>query len=375
MKILIIDLSGKVPLYDQALCNALIKEENIEFASPYNHSLRFEKNGKFIRLYHIPTKLRNTALKRLKPVEGLINYIYILFLLLFKHYDVVHLQWLPFLEYVGIEKYFLKLFRLFSKRTKFILTQHNLYPHNSSDIKKKKYYDRMQDVKEYFSHFVVHTESSKYAFCKEFNIEFEKVSVVFHGIFEPDKIPDRKSPIKPIRFLLFGGQTKYKGTDIVVDAIALLPDNIKKNIHVIIAGRTDEKLLNEKKELADQLKIEWINCFISDEELNQLIADSDALLLPYRAISQSGVLLLSLSFKKHIIASNLPSFRETLDGYPEECFVDIDSPNSLAKAILLFVEGKVDLNKEIVANEILIDKYSWKNSAHKTIELYYSLFH
>ena len=374
MKILLIDPSGKVPLYDQALCNALIYEADIEFASPYNKDNEFCNNSKFVCLFQIPIKWKNTALIRLKPVVGLINYIYISFLLLFKHYDVVHFQWLPFLEYIGIEKYFLKLFHLISPKTKFILTQHNLYPHNSSELKKKKYHERMQNVKAYFSHFIVHTKSSKYEFCEEYDIGYEKVSVVYHGIFEPKNLPDRKSPLSPVRFLIFGVQSKYKGTDIVVDAIDLLPNMIRKEIHVTIAGKTDGYLFNEKKDVAKQLGIEWINRFISDEELNQLIIDSDVIMLPYRSISQSGVLLLSLSFKKHIIASDLQSFRETLEGYPEECFVNVGSANSLAEAIVKFVEGRVDVDKELVANRILIDKYSWKSSAKKTNEVYCSLF-
>ena len=373
MKILVIDPSGKVPQYDNALCNALAKEADIEFASPYNHRREYNVNFKFIRMAHIPDIWRSKSLKIWKSIEVLVNYLYISFLLLFKHYDVVHLQWLPFLEYVGIEKYFLKLFHLFSPKTNFVLTQHNLYPHNSSNSKKEKYYNRMQEIKRYFSHFIVHTESSKDAFCKEYGIDNKKVSVVSHGLFEPQTMPNRKTPSNPIRLLIFGNQTKYKGTDILIDAIALLPEDIRKKIHLTIAGQTDTELYAAKKVLAGHLGIEWIAHFLSNEELNQLIVDADILLLPYRAISQSGVLLLSLSFKKHLIVSDLPSFVETLEGYPDECFVKVGSADSLAKAITLYVDGKVDLEKERAVNQLLLEKYSWKRSAQKNIELYYSL--
>lgn len=63
---------------------------------------------------------------------------------------------------------------------------------------------------------------------------------------------------------------------------------------------------------------QWMPYFVAEQKLDYEINESDVIILPYRSISQSGVLLLSLYFKKPIITSDLPSFKETLKGYRDE---------------------------------------------------------
>lgn len=102
--------------------------------------------------------------------------------------------------------------------------------------------------------------------------------------------------------------------------------------------------------------------------------DSDVLVFPYRNISQSGALLLALAFGKPMIVSKLSSFIETLDGFPEEAFIDVDSVESLKNAIIVHVDKKQTVfSQEINIISELQNKYSWNNSAKKTIRLYNSL--
>ena len=99
--------------------------------------------------------------------------------------------------------------------------------------------------------------------------------------------------------------------------------------------------------------------------------DSDVLVFPYRNISQSGALLLALAFGKLMIVSKLPSFIETLEGFPEDSFVDVNSVESLQKAIISHIDKEDTAYKQIIS--FLQQKYSWENSAKKAIELYNSL--
>ena len=371
MKVLVIDPSGKIPLYDNSLCNALSNEDlELTFLSPFNQSEIFDVNYKFKKLVKVPECWIPAINKILKPIQGIINYLYVIGIIGKTRYDIIHFQWLPFLEYISIEKWFLSLYRIISPRTKFVLTQHNLYPHNSSQKAKLLYNKRVQKVKYKFDQFILHTESSKKAFCEEFQIEERKVAVIYHGVFLPNTMPIRKSALTPPQILMFGIQSFYKGTDILVDAIDLLPEDIRSKILVTIAGGTDMQLLTEKLPLAEKNGITWIPRYIEDDELNQLIADSDVLVLPYRSISQSGVLLQSLPYRKHLLVSDLPSFRETLKGYPEECFFSVGSAESLANSISNYINGKVDFQKEELANQHLIELYSWSMSSKKTMELY-----
>lgn len=373
MKVFVVDISGKVPYYDHFLSAALDQENpyNIILATPFKQGIYLPKYKvkRLLRFVHRKSRIG----KFWKSIECLLNYIFLLFDILFHKYDVIHFQWLPFLEYIAIEKFFLDIYRTLSPKSKFVLTQHNLYPHNSSHKAKLLYNKRMQAVKNKFDHFIVHTESSKAAFCEEFKVEVSKVTVIYHGVFMPDIMPVRKSTLNLKRILMFGIQSFYKGTDILVDAVDLLAEDDKTKIHVTIAGGTEERLLAEKLPLAEKNRIIWVPRYVEDDELSQLIADSDILVLPYRSISQSGVLLQSLPYKKHLLVSDLPSFRETLKGYPGECFFTAGSAESLAKSISDYINGNIDLQKEMIANQNLIELYSWSKSAKKTVELYRKL--
>ena len=374
MKVLVVDPSGKVPRYDDSLCSALYQEGlDIMLVSPFNHKEFNSSKYYFKKLFKISNKFHPVILKTYKPIEGVLNYFYIIGIIMRNKFDVIHFQWLPFLEYISIEKWFLWMCKIVSPSTKFVLTQHNLYPHNSSSSAKKIYKKRMQFVKKKFDHFILHTESSKNLFCKEYGIDDNKVSTIYHGVLSPSQMPIRRSSTSRKRILMYGIQSHYKGTDILVDAISLLPTHIREQLQVTIAGGTDPVLLTEKINIAKQNDISWIPRYIEDDELNQMIVDSDVLVLPYRAISQSGVLLQSLPYKKHLLLSDLPSFRETLYGYPEECFFKAGSAEDLASSIISYVKGDVDMNTEMIANQKLLDKYSWTMSANKTIELYTQL--
>ena len=58
--------------------------------------------------------------------------------------DVLHLQWLPFLEFNSIEIPLLRCFRKLFRRCKMVLTVHNIYPHDMSAVGKVKYKERMK---------------------------------------------------------------------------------------------------------------------------------------------------------------------------------------------------------------------------------------
>ena len=80
--------------------------------------------------------------------------------------------------------------------------------------------------------------------------------------------------------------------------MTLLPQEYKDNVHALVVGKTYSNYLKELKEKNEKANIEFIPESVSDEDLYKDIADSDIIVLPYREISQGGVLLLALSTKR-----------------------------------------------------------------------------
>ena len=303
MKYLLVDLSGKVDNYDKALYQALEKELSNEKSSI---QLLIPGHG-LIRL--IPNKFSQTEfiVKRLiKALEGGINYIYLLLHVAFKKIDTIHFQWLPFVEVVGIEKYILYLLHVLSPQTKVILTIHNIYPHgvkSMSDSGKQKYKKRFRDTCRNIDNIIVHTESSKMEVIKEFDFVPDIISIVHHGVFIPKIRISKKEFLQKNKYVIlqFGLQTYYKGTDILVDAVNLLPAEYSEKIETRIVGGVGESYLQELKGKDSNSLIHWKSYFLSNDELYEEINNSDVLVLPYREISQSGVLLLSIAIEITIL--------------------------------------------------------------------------
>ncbi len=175
-----------------------------------------------------------------------------------------------------------------------------------------------------FSHFMLHTLCSKLMVHNNFSLEqlrekygtslSSKTAVIPHGNFNslPDEIIEKAEARNILNlgknkiYLLFFGQIKaVKGLDILLEAMTLIPDSI----HLIIAGKTWQHDFEPyKKTITQSLqnRVTTIIRFIPDDERNLLFKAADMIVLPYKRIFQSGVLLMAMSYKLPVIASNLP---------------------------------------------------------------------
>ena len=105
--------------------------------------------------------------------------------------------------------------------------------------------------------------------------------------------------------LFFGQIKKAKGFDILLKAAA----ETKSNYKLIIAGKLRfeewDKYEAIIKEHGLEEKVIPVIRHISDEERDVLFAICKAVILPYRFIYQSGVLLMAMSFPKIVLSSDL----------------------------------------------------------------------
>lgn len=379
MRIAILDITSRNAVqYNPALCKALSdinKDGEVTLVAPKLHGV---PNGyKFKKLLTIvPDKWASGEgrIKRvLRAVEVVLNYFFVFFYLIFKRPNVLHIQWLPFVEFMGGEKYYLMLIKMCVPGLKIFYTAHNIYPHRLSGESKTAYIHRFVALNKYIDGYLVHLVSAREELSVEFNIPKSKIFVAYHGIYVAENYVPSESSISEERkcIIMYGFQNKYKGADILIDAIGLLPEEYKKKVSARIVGlATDKELYSTCQEKAKALNVEWINDFVSDETLYEAIGKSDLILLPYRKISQSGVLLLALSFRKPILTSDLPSFKETLEGYPDDYFFKSEDPQSLSKLLEKFVDGKIDVELQMGIIEKLNIKYSWAETAKSTLNAY-----
>ncbi|MBS1934403.1 MAG: glycosyltransferase [Bacteroidetes bacterium] len=139
--------------------------------------------------------------------------------------------------------------------------------------------------------------------------------------------------------LFFGFIRKYKGLDILLDAMA--DERIRSsNIKLLIAGEFygDEKFYNEqidRLKIADSLILR--TDFIPDSEVKYYLCAADAVVQPYRNATQSGVTPLAYHFEKPMIVSNVGGL-PVLVPHEKVGLVAEPDPKSIADAIIHFYQ-------------------------------------
>lgn len=120
-----------------------------------------------------------------------------------------------------------------------------------------------------------------------------------------------------INFLFFGHFRESKGICTLINAIKLEQTEGGDKCHFIFAGADPHKEF--EKELCDLKKnhsVSVICRFIETEELNFLFDNVNVVILPYFEVSQSGVLETAVFFKKYLILSNIPYFKDFISRFP-----------------------------------------------------------
>jgi glycosyltransferase involved in cell wall biosynthesis len=159
--------------------------------------------------------------------------------------------------------------------------------------------------------------------------------------------------------LFFGFIRKYKGLDILMEAMAD-PRMQEAGIKLIVAGEYygDQdfyETLIDKLNIRDRLHL--VTDFIPNTEVRNYFGAADCVVQPYRTATQSGISQIAYHFEKPMIVTNVGGLPEIVpDG--KVGFVTDVNPKAIADAILRFYE----LKKEADFIQNLKEekkKYSW----------------
>lgn len=189
--------------------------------------------------------------------------------------------------------------------------------------------------------------------------------------FKPDVNDIHLNPFdrSKINLLFFGQIKKVKGLDILLQAMHHIEDGLK----LTVAGKERDDSIAGYKALIDDLKkkggIEIINRHISDSERDYLFKNCDAVILPYRHIYQSGVLLMAMSYGKTVIASDLPAFKEIIIHESNGFLFQNGNIKSLASVL---TQLKYTANAEIgkAAKTFVYEHYNWNKIAGLYVRMF-----
>ncbi|MFT4062871.1 MAG: glycosyltransferase [Edaphocola sp.] len=169
--------------------------------------------------------------------------------------------------------------------------------------------------------------------------------------------------------LFFGFIRKYKGLDILLEAMA--NEAIRSgNIKLVVAGEyygdkeEYEALINK---LGIGQKLYLFTDFIPNTEVKYFFSAADVVVQPYRTATQSGISQIAYHFEKPMIVTNVGGLPEIVPHGKVGYVTDVDK-DAIAEAIIDFFNRPADSFAQNIGTEK--QKYSWAFFVENIMGLY-----
>lgn len=167
-------------------------------------------------------------------------------------------------------------------------------------------------------------------------------------------------------FLFFGLIREYKGLDLLLEAFSKLQSD---NVRLIVAGEFYEKkdrYLPLLKKLGERVVLH--DHFIEDENVRYYFSAADAVVLPYRSATQSGVTQIAYNFLTPMIVTDVGGLKEIVrDGVAG--YVVKAQTDEILQAMLRMLQG----NQCELFSKLLVEerkRFSWSEMCSKVVEVY-----
>lgn len=265
---------------------------------------------------------------------------------------------------------------------KLVLTVHDISAfanNNDSDFFSKWIYK--------FSDLVLtHNEFSKKEIISLTHKNEECVKIIPHPNYTPfvniqkdENASKKRLGIPPNKkvLLFFGMIKEVKGLEILLQA---LPSVIEEynDLILVVAGKVWENDFMPYQELIEQNNLQE-KCilhtkFIDEEDVAHYYCASDLVVLPYKKIYQSGVLMMSLSYEKPALTSDLPPLKEMIEDNVNGFLFETENVDALAKKIIQILSN-ASLIETVKANgvEMIKTKFNLETIGEQTKQAYATL--
>ncbi len=168
--------------------------------------------------------------------------------------------------------------------------------------------------------------------------------------------------------LVLGLLRRYKGVDVLLDAVARLPED--SDWHLVVAGEAWDGLERELPVQARQLgiddRVHFHFGWLPEAEVPAFLAAADLMVLPYRSGSQSAV-------ASQALAHGIPLLVTAVGGLPEVVgdaglVVPPGDPDALSAALASLGPGRLQLLSEAAQRADCPTWESYASSLEKLLE-------
>ena len=193
-----------------------------------------------------------------------------------------------------------------------------------------------------------------------------KSALPIYDCYDMDSNEDLKETRETLGFtdsddilLFFGYVRKYKGLNILIDA---MPEIVKNNPNakLLIVGEfydSPDKYYSQIEKLRLKDKIKVVNEFVPNEEVGKYYSISELVILPYLSATQSGILNIAYGFKKPVLVTDVGGLAEDVEIGKTGYVAPPGKPGAIAEQVNKFldtkdsIDYKANIEKKLAGHE------------------------
>lgn len=319
--------------YVSEIVNDFLPEDNVYFLfRDYEDEFFYRNIKKELHSKSVFVKIPNTRWNTL--VDLLFNRDrlkkYIIKICAEKSIDIVHYINTPASEEI--------ILCLKKKGVNVVSTVHDLQPHEAKKewykmLRHKIFYSRLGDNVNK-GHNLITNSLSQFKKLKQL---YPQKSVFYHpfpslvtdlvrkGNDVPAELKDLHTPF----ILFFGRIEEYKGLSLLYNVFASTPE-LYQRYSLVVAGKGTNTTIRSNQEN----HVLFLNRYIQDTEVAHLFKNAKVVVYPYISATQSGVLTLAFYFGTPILASDVPFFKEMIEGGKNGMLFQNGDENDLKKVLM-----------------------------------------
>lgn len=357
----LVEIAGKGGIchYTYNLAQALSKNKVAEVSTAIIYEL--EEKPRHFRIKRVFNRLKTNPFK-------VLGYIYELRR---NSPHVVHFQLSQYPVFVLVLIWLIKNFT----SCRIVVTSHNVISHEQKKWEKTIY----QQIYYKADKIIVHAEYSKKLILDCFKMPSDKIAVIQHGnymFFNDNTVLEPAVIFKEKTVLFFGFIRKYKGLQYLLQAFVKVK-KVMPEARLMIVGKPIEPFdiyqkAIEALNIKDNVEINLE--YVPFDKVKEYFNKATVVVLPYLAISQSGIVQLAYGFGKPIIATNVGGLPEVVEDGESGFVVPSQDINLLADRISTLLKDS-ELQKRMGEYSLSLakTKFSWEEIAKETMKLYEGL--
>lgn len=221
------------------------------------------------------------------------------------------------------------------------------------------------------------SQNSKDDIIKEYGLSEERVVVTYPGIKNESRIMNQESGKGTIAkkygiegdYILFVGTLQPRKNIVrLIEAFSCISSSIINPLSLIIVGNKGwkyEEILEAPKKFNIQNKVKFLDS-VSDEDLISFYQNAFCFVLPSLYEGFGLPVLEAMQYGCPVITSNVSSLPEA--GGDAALYVDPLSVDDIAKKLELIINDNDLKQKLIKKGHEQVKKFSWENTARKTLK-------